>query len=115
MELKIKKIEKNYIFFNYLIFLIFGLFFLNTLLTNKKINQDTKSNSINKTIPNIFEIKNFKENKKIDLIDLNDFLELNEKINQNKIKKEFTQIKSKINSKIKPLKYRKKNDELSVL
>ena len=76
---------------NYLIFLIFGLFFLNTLLTNKKINQDTKSNSINKTLPSIGKFKNFKENKNIDPIDLNDFLELNEKINQSKIKKEFSE------------------------
>lgn len=113
MELKIKKIKKNYLFFNYLIFLIFGLFFLNTLLTNKKINQDTKSNSINKTLRSIVKIKNFKENKKIDPIDLDDFLELNEKINQSKIKKEFSEKKTKIKPNIKPLTYSKKKDEFN--
>jgi len=113
MDLKIKKIEKNYVFFNYLIFFIFGLFFLNTLLTNKKISQDIKSNSANKANPSIVKIKKFKEDKKTDPIALNDFLELNVKIKQNEIKKEFSQKKAKINANIKPLKYSKKKDKFN--
>ena len=61
------------------------------------------------------KIKNFKENKNIDPIDLNDFLELNEKINQSKIKKEFSEKKAKIKPNIKPLKYSKKQINLITL
>ena len=93
MELKIKKIEKNYLFLNYLIFFIFGLFFINILITNNKINPDIKSISKNKTLSNIVKIKKFKEDEKPDPIDLNDLIELNKKIKQNKIKKVFSKKK----------------------
>ena len=109
MELKIKKIEINYKFFNYLIFFIFGLTFINILVTDKKINPHIKSISKNKAIPNKVKIEKFKENDKLDAIDLNDFLDLNQKIKQNEIQKEF----SKKKANIKPLKYSKKKNEFN--
>ena len=113
MELKIKKIEKNYLFLNYLIFFIFGLFFINILITNNKINPDIKSISKNKTLSNIVKIKKFKEDEKPDPIDLNDLLELNKKIKQNEIKKVFSKKKTNIKSNIEPLKYINKKNEFN--